>query len=411
MFLVALTVLEILAVLEAELAAADEQQRIVARQMERAGCRAEQERGVIEHVALTAGLGRGLEPTGKAAEFLIDEATVNAEVFVATGLLHLMRQPVRGLEAHGAREIIADAHAVFTAELVGGHARGVCLEREINQLVHGAQEIARILGCDVELEMVGVHLGQRNVQPTLGLGDAHLGVAHGLQILGERLLIALGKRPVERPSVLQQIIQRTLAQGETTRGVRAALYKEHVKNALGLVLGGDGPALGVVRKSVGAARRAGAAIGGHHERGMARVFAGVRSKHLIERNAVVIIAIGTGVRRGDKLVGIGVAMHTAQRGIRQAGEHGQFIAQRRERFHALGELKILATTVREPAPVLERRILLQRHRHAIGQIKTGQAFSLLGLAGGARNRRKRFQPRQRQRNTGAAQEFPSIEGR
>ena len=366
MFLVALTVLEILAVLEAELAAADEQQRIVARQMERAGCRAEQERGVIEHVALTAGLGRGLEPTGKAAEFLIDEATVNAEVFVATGLLHLMRQPVRGLEAHGAREIIADAHAVFAAELVGSHARGVGLEREINKLVHGAQEIARILGRNIELEMVGVHLGQWNVQPTLGLGHAHLGVAHGLQILGERFLIVFGERAVKRPCVLQQIIQRTLAQGETTRGIRAALYKEHVKNALGLVLGGDGPALGVVRKSVGAARRAGAAIGGHHERGVTRVFAGVGGKHLIERYAVVIIAIGAGIRRGDKLVSIGVAMHTTQRGIRQAGKHGQLIAQRRQCFHAFGELEILAAPVWKPAPVFERRILFQRHRHAVG---------------------------------------------
>ena len=94
---------------------------------------------MIEQVALTAGRGRGLEPTGKAAEFLINKAAVNAEVFVATGLLNLMRQPVCCLEAHRAREIIADAHAVFAAELVGGHARGVGLESEINQLVHGAQ--------------------------------------------------------------------------------------------------------------------------------------------------------------------------------------------------------------------------------------------------------------------------------
>ena len=141
------------------------------------------------------------------------------------------------------------------------------------------------------------------------------------------------------------------------------------------------------------------------------MFAGVRGKHLIERYAVVIIAIGAGIRRSNKLIGIGVAVHTTQRGIRQAGKHGQLIAQRREGFHALGELEVLAAPVWKPAPVFERRILLQRHRHAVGQIKTGQAFPLLGLAGGARNRRKRFQPRQRQRHTGAAQEFPSIEGR
>ena len=320
-----------------------------------------------------------------------------------------MRQPVSGLEAHGARQIITNAHAVFAAELVGGHARGVGLESEINKLVHGAQEIARILRRHIKLEMVRVHLGHRDIQPPLSLGHPHLSIAHGLQIFRERFLIAHGERPIQRARVLQQIIQRALTQRQTAGCVRAVLHKEHIKNALGLVLGRNGPALGIEGKRMRAARRTGAAVGGHHQRGMARVFAGVPSKHLIERNAVLIIAIRTGIRRGDKLISIGMAMDPAQRRIGQAGEHGQFIAQRRQRLHALGELEIRAATVRKPAPVLKGRILLQRHRHAVGQIKTGQPLTRFRFADRPSRVGKRFQPRQRQRHTSATQKFPSIQ--
>ena len=104
--------------------------------MERAGGRAEQDGGVVEHVAFSAGFGRSLESISKAAEFLVDKAAIDAKIFVAAGFLYLMRQPVSGLEAHGTRQIITNAHAVFAPELVGGHARGVGLEREVNQFVH-----------------------------------------------------------------------------------------------------------------------------------------------------------------------------------------------------------------------------------------------------------------------------------
>ena len=92
------------------------------------------------------------------------------------------------------------------------------------------------------------------------------------------------------------------------------------------MLSGNGPTLGVEGERVRATRRTGAAIGGHHQRGVARVFAGVRGKHLVERNAVVIIAISAGIRRSDKLIGIRMAMHPAQRGIRQARKYSQLIA-------------------------------------------------------------------------------------
>ena len=99
MLLVALTILKILAVLKTKFATANEQQRIVTRQVERAGGRAE-ERGVVEHVALTAGLRRRLQSASKAPEFVVDEATIDAEVFVAVGLLRFVRQVMSGLEAN-----------------------------------------------------------------------------------------------------------------------------------------------------------------------------------------------------------------------------------------------------------------------------------------------------------------------
>ena len=64
--------------------------RAVARQMEGTGGRAEKERGVVEHIALTAGLGRSLQPTSKAAEFVINKTAVDAEVLIAIRLLGFM---------------------------------------------------------------------------------------------------------------------------------------------------------------------------------------------------------------------------------------------------------------------------------------------------------------------------------
>ena len=100
--------------------------------MKGTGGRAEQDGGVVEHVAFSARFGRSLESIGKAAEFLVDEAAIDPKIFVAAGFLYLMRQPVSSLKAHGTRQIITNAHAVFAPELVGGHARGVGLESKIN---------------------------------------------------------------------------------------------------------------------------------------------------------------------------------------------------------------------------------------------------------------------------------------
>ena len=74
-----------------------------------------------------------------------------------------MRKIVRSLESHRAREVVTDAHTVFAPELVSSHARGVSLKRKVNQLVHGAQEVARILRRNIKLEKIGVDLRQRDI--------------------------------------------------------------------------------------------------------------------------------------------------------------------------------------------------------------------------------------------------------
>ena len=90
-FVVALAVLEVMAMFEAHIFAPEQQQRVVAREVKRAGGRAEKERGVVEHAALTARLGRGLEPAGQAAQLVVDKPAISAKIFEAIRLARGVR--------------------------------------------------------------------------------------------------------------------------------------------------------------------------------------------------------------------------------------------------------------------------------------------------------------------------------
>ena len=77
--------------LEAHLTAADENQRIVARQMEGARGGAKQQHGVVKHITYPAGLRGGLEAGSETAEFVVDEPAVDAKILI-------LDEPTLGLD-------------------------------------------------------------------------------------------------------------------------------------------------------------------------------------------------------------------------------------------------------------------------------------------------------------------------
>ena len=291
--------------------------------MKGAGSRSEQDCRIVEHVPPASGLGRVFETAGKATKFFVDEPAVDSEILVPVGLLGVVRKSVGGSIPHGPRKVVTYAHAVFPSELVGCGPRGIGFEGQVNQLVHGTQKITRVLGGDVEFEEIRLHVWHGNVQPSLGFLHLAFRITHRLKIVGKGFLIMFGERTVQGIRILQEVVESTFAQGKAALGIRAALDEEHVEDALGLVFGGNGSALGIVRHSVSSARGTSAAVGRHDQRVMPGVFADLGGKHLIERNAVLIgIVHGSGVGAGEKLVGIAVPMNFSDCGVGQAGKHG-----------------------------------------------------------------------------------------
>ena len=232
----------VLAVAEAHVLAAGEDQGVVPGQVEGAGGGAEEQEGVVQHAAIAAGLGGVLEPRDEAAELLVEEAAVDAEVLPAAGVLRVVGQLVAQGQVHRAREDVAAAHAVLAADLVGGGARGVRAEGQVHQLVHGLEVQPGLLQGHVELEVVGLDLGQGDARPALRLLHPQLGLADRLEVLVQGLAVRGGEGAPQGAGVLQEIVEGALAHGEAARGVVVLLEEERVEDALGPVLRGDRPA-------------------------------------------------------------------------------------------------------------------------------------------------------------------------
>ena len=90
------------------------------------------------------------------------------------------------------------------------------------------------------------------------------------------------------------------------------------------------------------------------------------------------------------------------------GIDGNVAPQGFEDIEYLGELEIFFAAMRKPAPVFEGWILLQRHGHAVGQVKAGKPFALHGPLYRAGHPSEGFEPRQGQGHAGAAKKFPAI---
>ena len=75
-------------------------------------------------------------------------------------------------DAEDRREAIADADAVFGANLIGGDARRVGLEGQDDQVEHGADVVGRSSRRDVEVDRRAIDLRQRFAEPVLERGRA-----------------------------------------------------------------------------------------------------------------------------------------------------------------------------------------------------------------------------------------------
>ena len=157
--------------------------------MKGTGSRSEKKHCVVKHAPLPARLRRCLESAGQAAQFVVDEPAVGSEILETIRFARGVRKLVSEFKAYGTTKVVTDANAIFSTKLVGGHAGCVGLEREVNQLIHRTQIVARILRRNIELKMIDVDLRKRDVQPAFGLFHLYFRIAHGLKVLSECILI------------------------------------------------------------------------------------------------------------------------------------------------------------------------------------------------------------------------------
>ena len=72
-----------------------------------------------------------------------------------------------------------------------------------------------------------------------------------------------------------------------------------------------------------------------------------------------------------------MSMSVADFGMGESREDRQVVAQSLERAHAPGEFEFLSVSNWKPEPVFIGRFIRQRHRHAIGKVKTGKPLGIL----------------------------------
>jgi hypothetical protein len=92
--------------------------------------------------------------------------------------------------------------------------------------------------------------------------------------------------------------------------------------------------------------------------------------------------------------------------MRQAAEDGHVAAMRFKRFERLGQAIVGTVGVGEPVPILVVRLVPPRQRDAVAEEDGAESLWPLGRL---LRMRHGFEPRQRQRQSGAAEEGSSIE--
>ena len=227
-------------------------------------------------------------------------------------------------DAQDRREAIADAHAVFGADLIGGHASRVGLEREDDQVEHGANIVGRSARRDVEVDRLAIDLRQSLAQPVLGPRKSGLDLAERFQEFVQPPLIGPAQVVAQRARVFQQEIDPPASRGQRLFpcgpvAVRGG-FEEAFEDAARSRLGGNGPPLGIEGDRGRSALGADAAVTGKHQRGDARVGAGVAGDQLVQRDRVLQTDANVGSRQ-PHVDGV-VTDQQPTGGMRHAAEDG-----------------------------------------------------------------------------------------
>ena len=107
--------------------------------------------------------------------------------------------------------MVAATDTVFPTDLIRRDTRRVGLEREVDQFKHRLQVLAWFFCADLQVQVAGINLRQRHVDPFLRLLNLPLGLTNGFQILIQALTVMLRQRLPQLPRVREQIVQGTLA--------------------------------------------------------------------------------------------------------------------------------------------------------------------------------------------------------
>ena len=75
------------------------------------------------------------------------------------------------------------AFAVFSTQLKRRHASRIAQEGEIDQFIHGLEIEACFFGLGIQMQVAGINLRDRSINPPLSLRQLQLRIAHGVQVL------------------------------------------------------------------------------------------------------------------------------------------------------------------------------------------------------------------------------------
>ena len=133
--------------------------------------------------------------------------------------------------------------------------------------------------------------------------------------------------------------------------------------------------MAIEREGVRSPCRAGTAISRHDERCDSSFIADMSHVLLIQGDRIFVFAIAPAdFCSRQKLIGVVVAMNTSRERVGKPGENCQLGLHRLKRFHAIGEIELRSTTMREPGPFLVGGILRQRHGDTVRKIKTAETL-------------------------------------
>ena len=225
----------------------------------------------------------------------------------------------------------------------------------------------------VELKVRVILFLQRDIDPLLGRDEAFLHFVERCEVLVHLFTVGFAEALVERLCLFEHGVDQLDAALEIfALGLhrRAVGAEESVENLARIILGRDRLTGSTVGNGAGAREETHAGIDGHHQRRLPAKLLGVFGHHLIERHAVVHLALRILQRRtGEPHVRAHVRVRLRAVRVIQPAHETQLLAERRERLGRFAE-HIPAVLLRagKPAPLIDA-VLGVRQRHAVGRVQ------------------------------------------